>query len=147
MKPELRELHDVMLDFSSMMNRPTRDAALIEAAGAAIDRALFPLLVYIERKGPIGVVDLADTVGRDYTTVSRQVAKLESLGYVKRRASQTDSRVNEAIITAKGKSVTDALDRTRQQLAEQLLKGWSKRDLKELTRLMRRFVDDLMAWT
>jgi DNA-binding MarR family transcriptional regulator len=146
MKPELRELHDVMLDFTSMMNRPSRDAALIGAAGAAIDRALFPLLVYIERKGPIGVGDLADVVGRDYTTVSRQVAKLESLGYVQRRAAQNDSRVNEAIVTGKGKSVTDALDRTRQQLAEQLLNDWSKKDLKELTRLMRRFVDDLMAW-
>ena len=146
MKPELRELHDVMLDFASMMNRPTRDAALIESAGVAIDRALFPLLVYIDRKGPIGVGDLADTVGRDYTTGSRQVAKLESLGYVQRRPSHADSRINEALITAKGKGVTDALDRTRQQLAEQLLKNWSKKDLKELTRLMRRFVDDLMAW-
>jgi DNA-binding MarR family transcriptional regulator len=146
MKPEMRELHDVMLDFASMMNRPTRDAALLEAAGVAIDRALFPLLVYIERKGPIGVGDLADVVGRDYSTVSRQVAKLESLGYIQRRGSKADSRVNEAVITAKGEAVTDALDRTRQQLAEQLLEDWSKKDLKELTRLMRRFVDDLMAW-
>ena len=97
MKPELRELHDVMLDFASMMNRPTRDTALIESAGVAIDRALFPLLVYIDRKGPIGVGDLADTVGRDYTTVSRQVAKLESLGYVQRRPSHADSRINEAL--------------------------------------------------
>jgi DNA-binding MarR family transcriptional regulator len=146
MKPELRDLHEAMLDFSSMMNRPSRDAALIEAAGVSIDRALFPLLVYIDRKGPIGVGDLADTVGRDYTTVSRQVAKLESLGYVQRRPSQADSRINEALITSKGKGVTDALDRTRQQLAEQLLRDWSKKDLKELTRYMRRFVDDLMAW-
>jgi DNA-binding MarR family transcriptional regulator len=146
MKPDMRELHDVMLDFSSMMNRPTRDGALLEAAHVAIDRALFPLLVYIERKGPIGVGDLADVVGRDYTTVSRQAAKLDSLGYIQRRASQADSRINEAIITARGKSVTDSLDRTRQQLAERLLKDWSNKDLKELTRLMRRFVDDLVVW-
>lgn len=142
----MRELHDVMLDFASMMNRPSRDTALIEAAGTDIDRALFPLLVYIERRGPVGVGDLADTVGRDYTTVSRQVAKLERQGYVKRRTSRADSRVNEASVTAKGKVVTDALDRTRQQLAEQLLKDWTRKDLKELTRLMRRFVADLMAW-
>jgi DNA-binding MarR family transcriptional regulator len=145
-KPEYRELHDVMLDFSSMMNRPTRDAALIDAAGVKIDRALFPLLVYVDRKGPIGVGELADLVGRDYTTVSRQIAKLDSLGYVERRASTTDSRVNEALITERGRSVTGALDRTRQELAERLLKDWTKKDLRELTRLLRRFVDDLTAW-
>jgi predicted transcriptional regulator len=30
----------------------------------------------VARLGPIGVVDFADRAGRDYTTVSRQVAKL-----------------------------------------------------------------------
>ena len=146
MKPEFRDLHEVMLDFTSMMNRPTRDAALIDAAGVKIDRALFPLLVYIDRRGPIGVGELADIVGRDYTTVSRQMAKLETLGYVQRRTSATDSRVNEAVSTESGRQVTLALDKTRQALAERLLKDWSKSDLKELTRLMRRFVDDLTLW-
>jgi DNA-binding MarR family transcriptional regulator len=147
MTPEMRELHDAMLDFSSMMNQPKRDAALLEEAGVSIDRALFPLLVYIERKGPIGVGQLGELIGRDYSTVSRQVAKLEDLDLIHRRASKEDSRVNEALITAKGRTLTDALDKTRQRLAEQLLKDWSKKDLKELTRLMRRFVDDLTAWT
>jgi DNA-binding MarR family transcriptional regulator len=146
MKPEYRELHEVMLDFASMMNRPTRDTALIDAAGVEIDRALFPLLVYIDRKGPIGVGELADLVGRDYTTVSRQVAKLDTLGYVERRPSKRDSRVNEAMITERGKNVTHALDNTRQELAERLLKDWTKKDLKDLTRLLRQFVNDLMTW-
>ena len=146
MKPEFRQLHEVMLDFTSMMNRPTRDAALIDAAGVDIERALFPLLVYIDRRGPLGVGELADLVGRDYTTVSRQVAKLGELGYIRRRPSKKDSRVNQALITDRGKAVTDALDRTRQQLAERLLQDWTKKDLTELTRLMRRFVDDLLKW-
>jgi DNA-binding MarR family transcriptional regulator len=77
----------------------------------------FPLLVYIERKGPIGVGELADIVGRDYTTVNRQVAKLEEQGFISRHVSRSDSRVNEAMVTAKGRTLTDALDRTRQQLA------------------------------
>jgi len=59
---------------------PQNDEALVRDAAIPLDRALFPLLVAVERFGPIGVVDLADRVGRDYTTVSRQVARLESLG-------------------------------------------------------------------
>ena len=66
---------------------------LIRAAGIRLDRALFPLLVGIERFGPIGVVDLADRAGRDYTTVSRQVAKLESLGLDEDGAEATTGAV------------------------------------------------------
>jgi DNA-binding MarR family transcriptional regulator len=68
------------------------------------------LLVGIERFGPIGVVESADRVGRDYTTVSRQVANLESLGLAERRSGAADRRVREAAITPKGKAMTDLGD-------------------------------------
>lgn len=82
---QLRDLHGALIDIVSVMNRPQRDEAMVKEAGISLDRALFPLLVMVERLGPIGVVDLADRVGRDYTTVSRQVAKLDSLGLVERQ--------------------------------------------------------------
>src|SRR5690348_15051067 len=102
---QIRALHGALLDIVSAMNRPQRDEAMIREAGIPLDRALFPLLVGIERVGPIGVVELADRAGRDYTTVSRQVAKLESLGLVARRESERDRRVREAVITPKGKAM------------------------------------------
>src|ERR1700722_11731479 len=100
---QLRRLHSALLDILSVMSRPQRDEALIKEAGIRLDRALFPLLVSVERFGPIGVLDLADRVGRDYTTVSRQVAKLESLGLVERRDNAADRRVRGATVTPKGK--------------------------------------------
>src|SRR5271154_5682081 len=103
MNKEIRQLHHTLVDLVGLMNRPQRDSALLQEAGVSLDRALFPLLVGVERKGPLGVVELAGLVGRDYTTVSRQIAKLESLGLVARRPAKTDSRVREAVITAKGK--------------------------------------------
>jgi DNA-binding MarR family transcriptional regulator len=146
MNKEIRHLHHTLIDLIGMMNRPQRDIALIREAGISLDRALFPLLVGIERKGPIGVGELAAGVGRDYTTVSRQVAKLESLKLVTRRPSKGDNRVREAMITAKGRVMTDALDAARERLASRLLADWSKRDLQQLARLLRRFADDLLAW-
>jgi DNA-binding MarR family transcriptional regulator len=146
MNKEVRQLHHALIDLVGMMNRPQRDTALIREAGITLDRALFPLLVGIERKGPIGVGELADLAGRDYTTVSRQVAKLECLSLVKRRPSRGDKRVREATITAKGRAMTNALDAARERLGSALLADWSKQDLQDLARLMRRFVDDLLAW-
>jgi DNA-binding MarR family transcriptional regulator len=145
-KQEIRHLHSALIDLVGVVNRPQPDAVLIKEAGISLDRALFPLLVGVERRGPIGVVELADRVGRDYTTVSRQVSKLEMLGLVKRRASDVDARVREAVITDQGKRMTRAIDTAREKLAAPILATWTHKDRQDLIRLMRRFADDLMAW-
>jgi DNA-binding MarR family transcriptional regulator len=137
----LRELHAAVLDIVGAMNRPQRDEALIKEAGIPLDRALFPLLVSIERFGPIGIVELADRVGRDYTTVSRQVAKLESLGLVERRGRSTDRRVREAVVSPKGRAMTERVDAARDRLGRAVFKTWDARDIDDLARLMRKFAD------
>jgi DNA-binding MarR family transcriptional regulator len=138
---QIRSLHAALLDIVSVMNRPQRDEALIKEAGIPLDRALFPLLVGIERFGPIGVVELADRVGRDYTTVSRQVAKLEGLGLVERHGSAADRRVRETSITLKGKAMTELVDAAREKMGRAIFETWDAHDIDELVRLMRKFAD------
>jgi DNA-binding MarR family transcriptional regulator len=140
---QLHQLHGALLDIVSAMNRPQRDEALIREAGIPLDRALFPLLVGIERFGPIGVVDLADRAGRDYTTVSRQVARLERLALVKRRGSAADRRVREAVISPKGKAMTTLVDAARERIGRAIFETWDPHDIDALVRLMRKFADAL----
>lgn len=141
----MRQLYEAMLDIVGLLNQPQRDAALIREAGVSIDRALFPLLVVIEKRGPIKVVELAGLVGRDYTTVSRQTAKMESLELISRRSNPKDRRVSEMVITPKGKEISEALDKARGKLLGSVLAGWSESDLKNLAGLLRRFADDAQA--
>ncbi|WP_165190547.1 MarR family winged helix-turn-helix transcriptional regulator [Caulobacter soli] len=141
MNSELRDIHMAMMDLVGLVNRPQADDVLIREAGLSLDRALFPLLTRIGRRGPIGVVELADLAGRDHSVVSRQVAKLESLGLVERRTG-ADRRVRQAAITDKGQAMTDALDAARARLAGPMLEKWPASDRKDLARLLRRFVDD-----
>ncbi len=136
-------LHRSLMELVSEMNRPERDAQMLEMAGLTLERALFPLLVAIEKLGPIGVVDLAARAGRDYTTVSRQVARLEELGLVSRQASAADRRVREAVITPQGKLSTDAIDRARERGALALFGDWSRSDFDELVRLLGKLADGL----
>lgn len=142
MKSDFPQLHDALLDLVGFLNRPQPDRALIREAGIRLDRALFPLLVRIERKGPIGVVELADVVGRDHSTVSRQVGKLAALGLAARRSGGGDRRVHEVVVTAKGKAMTGALDAARERLAARTFGKWSQKDRRQLVRLLRRFVDE-----
>lgn len=137
----MRDLHRALIEIVSAMNRPQRDDDLIREAGISLDRALFRPLVTVERLGPIGVVDLAARVGLDYTTVSRQIAKLESLGLVTRRGSATDGRVREAVVTEKGKALTNLLDAARERMARKIFADWDERDVADLVRLMCRFAE------
>lgn len=139
----MRRVHESVVDLIAFMNLPQLDDLLLAEAGVTIDRPLFPLLVGIERFGPIGVGEIANRAGRDYTTVSRQVAKLAELGLIERRPSPTDRRVNEAVLTGEGRKVIDALDAARHRLNTPVFSEWSDRDLLELERLLRRYVDDL----
>ncbi|WEK46416.1 MAG: MarR family transcriptional regulator [Candidatus Andeanibacterium colombiense] len=136
---QYRDFHLALLEIVAVMSRPQRDEALIRAAGIRLDRALFPLVVVIERFGPIGIVDLADRIGRDHTTVSRQVAKLETLGLVVREADPSDRRVRRAAIAPEGKAMTDRIDRAREQLGLAVFADWEERDFDDLVRLMGKF--------
>jgi DNA-binding MarR family transcriptional regulator len=133
----LRALHVALIDVVDEMNRPRRDDRLLQEAAIPLDRALFPLLVRIDRFGPIGVVD--------HTTVSRQVAKLEALNLVERSASATDRRVRMSVITADGGAMIAALNAARERIANRVLSGWTDAELDTLRQLLRRFADDIMA--
>lgn len=140
---QFKDLHRSLLDIMAAMNRPERDAYMVRAAGISLERALFPLLVGVERLGPIGLVDLAERAGRDYTTVSRQVSKLEALGLVKREENSVDRRVRKVAITPQGKAMTDRVDAARERMGRAIFDSWEPQDVEALIRLMRKFADAL----
>ncbi len=133
---QLRELHLALLQIMGMMNGAERDEMLIREAGIRLERALFPLLVTVGKFGPIGVVEIADRVGRDYTTVSRQMARLDELGLVERRPGAKDRRVREAHITPDGEAMNRAIDAARERLLREGFADWSEGEFDDLVRLM-----------
>jgi len=141
----LKSLHQSLISIAGVMNRPRNDERLIQAAGLKLDQALFRLLVAIEQRGPIGVVELADCLGRDYTTISRQVARLAAMDLVTRSGNAEDRRIREATVTPKGREMTDRLDAAREQMGREIFSSWSPRDVSDLVRLMARFAAALEA--
>lgn len=139
----LKPLHTALITILGLMNHPQNDEAMVRDAGISLDGALFPLLVGIQRLGPIGVVELADRTGRDHTTVSRQVAKLEDLGLVRRQTGKSDRRVREAVITPKGQLMSDAIDAARERKAWVAFENWSQQEFDDFVRLICKFAQDM----
>ncbi|MGN6148217.1 MAG: MarR family winged helix-turn-helix transcriptional regulator [Rhizomicrobium sp.] len=147
----MHHTHDIdalaaaFMDLLGILNSPRQDDVLLEAAGVSLPRALFPLLVRIGASGAIGVGLLAEQVGRDHSTISRQVAALEKLGLVKRRANAEDSRINEAAITARGNETVARITKARRKLLGALLSDWSEKERHDLARLNRKLADAMKA--
>ncbi|HTC44857.1 MAG TPA: MarR family transcriptional regulator [Steroidobacteraceae bacterium] len=134
-----------LIDLIGMLNSPRQDEILLRESGVTLDRALFPLLVRIGMAPSLNVGALAEQVGRDQSTVSRQTAKLEALGLIRRRAGKADQRAREAIITAAGKGLVQSIAVARRRLLDRILAQWSAADVQALARLNRRFADAMKA--
>jgi DNA-binding MarR family transcriptional regulator len=138
MKREVSQLREALLVITGVLNRPQPDAL----RGVDLDRALFPVLARVERRGPLAIGELADLCGRDYTTVSRQITRLEEMGLVNRREHSEDARVTQVVITRKGRTITSALDGAREKIITSLLGGWNQKDVATLARLLRKLADE-----
>jgi DNA-binding MarR family transcriptional regulator len=143
---DLEQLREALLDLTGVLNRPQPDAALIARAGVDLDRALFPLLAPVAGRGPLAIGELAELCGRNYTTVSRQIMKLEAKGLVVRRFNEDDARITEVAITAKGRVMTSALGGARHKILTSLLGHWPQHEVTDLTRLLRKLADDALAF-
>lgn len=82
----------------------------------AYDRALQPsgltstqfvLLAVTSFEGPISITALADQLGTDRTTLTRNLSLVERQGLVRREAGE-DARVRNIVLTAKGRQAIDA---------------------------------------
>lgn len=129
-----------LIQLTGMLNSPRQDDILLGVAGVALDRALFPLLVRLSA-APLGVALLAEQVGRDPSTISRQIAKLEQLGLVKRPSKREDKRVRAAAITRSGARVVEAISEARRKLLSELMRDWPVAERQMFPLLLQKFAD------
>lgn len=140
---DIDEIGASLVDLMSFFASAQRDSVLLDQVGVKLDRALMPLLIRLGMQGPLGVAALAGEVGRDHTTVSRQLAKLESLELVWRPGTKVDARVRQAALTPQGEVIVKAIVSARRHLLSVVLANWSEDDRAALGHLNRRFVEDL----
>jgi DNA-binding MarR family transcriptional regulator len=138
-------LQQSLLRLTGFLNRPQADAALLRRAGSSLDRALFPLLIRAEAHGGMTVGALADTVGRHYTTVSRQLTVLEQLGLVRREADPVDRRHTVVRVTDKGRDEARRIAVARNEGMAAMFADWSAADKVALTRLVTKLASSMEA--
>lgn len=134
------QLHRAVIAISDRVNRLDLDARLLAASGVKLDRALFPLLSRIPMNAKLNVADLANLVGRDHSTVSRQVVKLEQLGLLVRTSDPDDQRAHHLTLSKAGRDMLARIGRVRRKWMEEHFADWNAADRTRLIKLLDRML-------
>jgi DNA-binding MarR family transcriptional regulator len=113
----------------------------LDANGRPLERAAYGLLAQIATGGPGRLSVLAGDLCVDLSTVSRQVAALESAGLVRRTPDPTDRRASLIEATETGAEVFGQNREKWLGALRQLLCGWTPAERQEFARLFARLND------
>jgi DNA-binding MarR family transcriptional regulator len=112
----------------------------------SMDRAAYLLLNRLDHEGPMGVKALAEGMGIDSSTVTRQVAPLVDSGLVKRTSHPEDGRAVVLALSPRGRMRLNEVRASRQQLMAVVTDGWSEQEREVFCDLLGRFNVSLSAF-
>jgi DNA-binding MarR family transcriptional regulator len=118
----------------SMLLRRSRSAMKVMAGRVhpAVDAASYTVLLTIARTEPLRLVELAEEIGLDKSTMSRQVTALTKLGLVRRRPDPDDGRAFLLELSDEGEQQLAELSRQRHDAWLERLDDWSTEEIASL---------------
>lgn len=144
--PDLEAIERAMHTLVRWGNLPRIREHFQRAAGLALDRASYTLLKRLKEAGPLRLSDLADVLGVDLSTASRQVHHLRQAGLVDRAPVEEDRRASLLTVTDAGSEMVARILEARRTVIEQMLAGWSPEERAELARVLGHLADDIVAF-
>ena len=108
-----------------------------------IDPAMMFVLHHVQLKGSLRVSALAEGLGVDISTASRQVRQLEAGGFLDRTGDPDDRRALQVRLTRRGRAALDQAMRARAVVVDRATADWPDNDRAALTTLMTRLAESL----
>ncbi|MFF3063404.1 MarR family winged helix-turn-helix transcriptional regulator [Oerskovia sp. NPDC057915] len=150
--PAAREvLSTIELELAQLLRRAERTTAAGQAKVAraggppsgSLDRSAYLLLHDLLVDGAQNVNTLADHLGLDASTVTRQVVAMEKAGHARRTRDPADGRAVLVEATTQGLESLARHRELRSELYGEVLADWSRLDRALLGELLERLNDDL----
>jgi DNA-binding MarR family transcriptional regulator len=143
--PELGQIERGLTTIVRWGNLPRVRERFTAVAGMALDRASYSVLFRLE-EGPARLSELAQKVGVDISTLSRQVHHLEASGLVGRTVVEEDRRAALLAVTDKGRDLVRRIRTAKRAAITEMLEGWTTEERAELGRLLGRLADEMVSF-
>lgn len=143
--PDLAQIERALTTIVRWGNLPKMRERFTAAAGMSLDRASYSVLFRLE-EGPARLSDLAQKVGVDLSTLSRQVHHLEAAGLVVRTVVEKDRRAALLAVTGEGRDLVQRIRAAKRAAITEMLDGWTSGEREELGRVLGRLADQMVAF-
>jgi DNA-binding MarR family transcriptional regulator/GNAT superfamily N-acetyltransferase len=134
-----------ILELREFSRRLVRELGFMRSTLANSDLAPSAVHAVLEigMKPGINAKDLGSILRLDKSNTSRQVARLETAGYVERRISSDDARASELYLTAEGKKLRKKIDQFATDQVSNALRRMVPADQQALLRSLALYADAL----
>ena len=102
----------------------------------------FTALAVVAKHGPLRIGDVAERLSIDVSVASRQVAALESSGYLVREPDEQDRRVRRVTVTEAGTRVLKESHRRMVEAFSTAMAGWEDEEVVALAHGLDRLRED-----
>lgn len=140
MKPRgiIQQIATVREKSHSRMEEYLREAGLAEIAPSHGS-----ILIALDRSGPLSMTHLAQDLGRDKSTVTVLVNRLERLGYVTRQSDPQDARVVRLLLTERARRARRKFISVSSRMNRRFFAGFTASELDEFRRLLTKLQSNL----
>ncbi|GAA3225405.1 MarR family transcriptional regulator [Actinocorallia longicatena] len=141
---DIVEIERALTRVAHLLTRARQHDRTVAAAGVPIDRAALPVLRLLsEAADPMRPSELASRLNVEAPHVTRQIQRLERVGYLTRVPDPIDGRAHRVRVTPAGRDAMDSIRAIGLQWMEEALSDWSASERHQLADLVHRMVDDL----
>ncbi len=133
-----------LIDAIARLQRVQREVATEMARELDCPRAVLSTLWLLDKRGEMGIGDLAQHLHVDISVASRQASQLVDSGYAERStpdAPGTDRRVRTVRLTERGRLFTAETRRTLDRRAAVMFDDWTADDLTAAVAVIERVSD------
>jgi DNA-binding MarR family transcriptional regulator len=127
------EIFESMYEIVTFLNDPRNDEQLLRKAGLKNDKNLLPIIVRIGRQPKMNVGELANQLGRNHSSLSRQIDKFVSLGLVESSYNEQDKRIREVELSEEGYRIFEDISKARDEIMERALKDLTDSEIEEIS--------------
>jgi DNA-binding MarR family transcriptional regulator len=129
------------------LTRAPRFAEVVRGrANVELDRGDYAALNRIAELKGARLSDVANHLGLDVSTVSRQVQHLEQRGFIERSPDPGDGRAIRLELSDAGDDITNRMRDAWRETVGEVVEAWSQADISRFGALIDRFVTDLVHY-
>lgn len=136
------EIFEALFEIVTFFNQPQQDRHLLQQADVPLEPAALPIVVRVGRQPEISIGQLANQIGRNHSSISRQVDKLITAGWLQ-EAERRDQRIRLLTLTPQGQRGLMQIKLAREAAFREKLTSYSNTDRAELARVLQQLADTL----